>query len=253
MRQWMDTSSTTSPHCPHIHVMNTCSTRYAVMLLQLLFTELGQEETTWLSLELENSWARNCFMVDTIQSTNYLKCMMNSSTDQWQRKNQQLLNAHYSIIVNDNLSSREGYDYKLETANRSVKSHLPRASVPTEKGWLAAYRNDKTVERYEKSWTTSQDWLQKWQNHKNGLLMCLLQYIDGVLSWGGLLIAPTIIDPTTIVPTIIAPTIIALTTIVQPIIALTPKMISSIFNRPKCRPMRLNITIFRKKPSKWRH
>ena len=60
-------------------------------------------------------------------------------------KNQQLPNAHYSIKVNDNLSSRERYDYKLETANRSVKSHLPRASVPTEKGWLAACRNNKTV------------------------------------------------------------------------------------------------------------
>ena len=32
------------------------------------------------------------------------------------QKNQQLFNAHYSIIVNDNLSSGEGYKYKLEAA-----------------------------------------------------------------------------------------------------------------------------------------
>ena len=67
----------------------------------------------------------------------------------------------------------------------------------------------------------------------------------------GLLIAPTIIAPTTIVPTIIVPTIIAktiiaptiitLTTIVPTIIAPTPKMTSLIFNRPKCRSMQLKI------------
>ena len=65
------------------------------------------------------------------------------STDRC-KKTQQLLNAHYSIIVNDNLSSREGYDYKVAATNRSVKSHLPRASVP-KKGWLTACRNDRSV------------------------------------------------------------------------------------------------------------
>lgn len=44
---------------------------------------------------------------------------------------QQLLNAHYAIITNDNLSSGEGYDYKLEAANRSgLKSEMAR---PTER------------------------------------------------------------------------------------------------------------------------
>ena len=76
----------------------------------------------------------------------------------------------------------------------------------------------------------------------------------------GLLIAPTIIAPTTIVPTIIAPTIIASTiiastiidptTIIPTIIALTPKMTTLIFNRPKCRPMGFKIIIFRYKPLK---
>lgn len=59
---------------------------------------------------------------------------------------QQLLDAHYAIVTNDNLSSGEGYDYKLEAANRSVKSHLPRAAVPTEEMWLSACRNDKSVQ-----------------------------------------------------------------------------------------------------------
>ena len=54
------------------------------------------------------------------------------------------------------------------------------------------------------------------------------------------MIALTFIAPTIIASTIISPTLIAPT-----IIAPTLRMISIIFNRPKCRPMRLKIIILR--------
>ncbi len=82
----------------------------------------------------------------------------------------QLLSKNVSITITNDHSSGEGYDYKLEDANRDIKRIIPAGKIPSDNRWRIACRNHGTLQELDQS-TMTQFCLSLKETHPKPLFL----------------------------------------------------------------------------------